>query len=174
MSRCVHKHSRSSTRKKEEKRKRVGRRDNNKRIPLRPVCTHTHIHARVARITFGFISRMLIFQNKRRRTDGSRRRQFCSVARVRIPRCTRTQTLISIRVDSNDNNSVSRSRNTTSALLYSCRYNQQQDEEKEKLTLYCFSSLFYAFTFARRIVILLLLRLFFLVGCKRQRRKETE
>ena len=53
--------------------------------PHRVQCAraHTHTHARVARITFGFISRMLIFQNKRRRTDGSRRRQFCSVARAR-------------------------------------------------------------------------------------------
>ena len=33
------------------------------------------------------------------------------------------------------------------------RYNQAQDEEKEKLTLYC-SSLFYVFTFARRVILL--------------------
>jgi len=34
--------------------------------------------------------------------------------------------------------------------VYTRRYNQEQDEEKEKLTLYC-SSLFYMFTFARRV-----------------------
>ncbi len=73
--------------KKGRKKKKTWASDEWKGTITHPIASsaHTYTHARVARITFGFISRMLIFQNKRRRTDGSRRRQFCSVARVRIP-----------------------------------------------------------------------------------------
>ncbi len=67
---------------------------------------------------------------------------------------TLIRTTIIVSISSND---------VVGTTVYSRRYNQEQDEEKEKLTLYC-SSLFYMFTFARRV--------FFF--SKRQRRKETE
>ena len=99
--------STSSTRKRRKKEENKAGREGDERDgtithPHRVQCarthTHTHTHARVARITFGFISRMLIFQNKRRRTDGSRRRQFCSVARARSDPAwhTHARTTISI------------------------------------------------------------------------------
>jgi hypothetical protein len=54
---------------------------------------------------------------------------------------TLIRTTIIVSISSND---------VVGTTVYSRRYNQEQDEEKEKLTLYC-SSLFYMFTFARRV-----------------------